>query len=831
MKIKKLLGKLTACALSIGMTLSVCGIGCRNEWQTVSAEDDSIWEQIGDAVEDAANAVANETAFEAAISKQRSLYRDGEYFAGNAREYHSNHVNLTQTSKTKICKCSNCCLPGCPCDCGQFYLDDGVWKAGTCLGFACQIGYNIFGTDPYSWSIHTDVSNIKPGDIVYCNMTSVGAHAIFITAVDSTNVVYVDDNGSGPCMVKWDKTISRSELQKKINATPKQNRCGYIWHAANNNVISQPTITYSDIDTTYNKVFKNKGNGLTMDIQSGSSENCTNIGLYTRNASLAQQFKAVKTADKTYKLVAGTNSKLVLNPYAVTVSAGNNINIYTDENDATQKWKFEKVSDGYIIHNSANENLVIGRKDNNVELVTYNKNSNDQIWIMEDKTPTQTTTTAPVTTKAPVATTTTTTKATTTVTTTVTTTKTVATATLPADQIPFSGKGSENEPYLISCKADLIELSNLINNDVYYGQFYKQWYRQTADIDLGNEKWSPIAKRVVNGIDTGRSFSGHYDGDQHSITGLYVAETSKCAGLFGSVMGSTIENLAVYGSVTNTGNSTGGIIGEMCANNNRIENCCFIGDVTSTTNGVGGIVGLMWVNGQIKNCYHIGKVISKQQSAGGIAGYIGKVNNDNSFVIENCYHVGEVSGAENSAGSILGIVVEDRENTGVTVNIKNCFALNDGGEAVGSGKIDTKDVSLLNADLLRKSASLISDSFADSPDHDLNDGYPVFVWQLPAIVTTTTTTTTTTTEPTITTTTTTTTTTTYSEPQNDITVLRGDVDCDGSVKVADAVLLARCIAEDNVRVSANGIANAELTNDNTLTSNDLVALLNILAGA
>ena len=81
-----------------------------------------------------------------------------------------------------------------------------------------------------------------------------------------------------------------------------------------------------------------------------------------------------------------------------------------------------------------------------------------------------------------------------------------------------------------------------------------------------------------------------------------------------------------------------------------------------------------------------------------------------------------------------------------------------------------------------------------------------------------------------TTTTTTTTTTSSSSEGGNKAKLAGDVDCNGKVQIADAVLLARYIAEDSVNVSADGLANAELTNNSKLTSEDLAALLQLIAG-
>ena len=59
------------------------------------------------------------------------------------------------------------------------------------------------------------------------------------------------------------------------------------------------------------------------------------------------------------------------------------------------------------------------------------------------------------------------------------------------------------------------------------------------------------------------------------------------------------------------------------------------------------------------------------------------------------------------------------------------------------------------------------------------------------------------------------------------------MDCSGDVKIADAVLLARYIAEDDVNVTAQGKLNADCfdAGDGKLTSEDTASLLKFLAGA
>ena len=58
----------------------------------------------------------------------------------------------------------------------------------------------------------------------------------------------------------------------------------------------------------------------------------------------------------------------------------------------------------------------------------------------------------------------------------------------------------------------------------------------------------------------------------------------------------------------------------------------------------------------------------------------------------------------------------------------------------------------------------------------------------------------------------------------------GDVSCDGTVDVADAVMLARLLAEDrDVQISGQGKINADADRDSNLTTNDVVTILRAIA--
>ena len=81
-----------------------------------------------------------------------------------------------------------------------------------------------------------------------------------------------------------------------------------------------------------------------------------------------------------------------------------------------------------------------------------------------------------------------------------------------------------------------------------------------------------------------------------------------------------------------------------------------------------------------------------------------------------------------------------------------------------------------------------------------------------------------------TTTSTTITTTTSSSDSPNPAVLLGDADTNGTVQIADAVLMARYVAEDSVNITAAGHINADCNKDKSLTVDDVTIVLQFLAG-
>lgn len=86
-------------------------------------------------------------------------------------------------------------------------------KAWQCHGFALTLGDFLTGTDPNSWNKAYNVNALKPGDIIVCNRP----HTIMVTGVSGDEITYVDCNWAAKDTVKWNNTISRSQIANKFN--------------------------------------------------------------------------------------------------------------------------------------------------------------------------------------------------------------------------------------------------------------------------------------------------------------------------------------------------------------------------------------------------------------------------------------------------------------------------------------------------------------------------------------------------------------------------------------------------------------------------------------
>ncbi|MBR6669454.1 MAG: dockerin type I repeat-containing protein [Ruminococcus sp.] len=352
----------------------------------------------------------------------------------------------------------------------------------------------------------------------------------------------------------------------------------------------------------------------------------------------------------------------------------------------------------------------------------------------------------------------------------------------------FEGEGTVENPYKIYNKNDLYAMKDMITNPYLKDQYNTKAYVQMSNIDLKNEKWEP--EKFY--------FYGIYDGNCKSINNLYVDADYRDSGLFALVNGqnSMIKNLVVSGSVKGQ-NNVGGITGNI-GYGTTIENCAFIGDVSGTKGAVGGISGYIWQGGNVKNSYHTGSVTSESTSeVGGIIGYV-DVGSDNGYnaVIENCYHAGKASGSSEKTGGIVGNINIETKHP-AKVNIINCYYLkNSATDTVASGSPTNDDTSVVTENVLNLLAEDLGAPFVTNTIDNINNGYPVFSWQLKSV--------------------------------NSLEVkLAGDTNCDNNVDIADVVIL-KCylINSNNYSISEQGKVNADVNNrGNGLNAQDSLAIL------
>ena len=153
--------------------------------------------------------------------------------------------------------------------------------------------------------------------------------------------------------------------------------------------------------------------------------------------------------------------------------------------------------------------------------------------------------------------------------------------------------------------------------------------------------WTPIG-------DLSNAYTGAFDGQDHTISGLYYNGSGDYAGLFGRVdSGGRVQNVKVVDSYISNSHSSG-CTGGVCGwNIGTITNCSFDGTVTGsvTRTFVGGVCG--YNSGMITNCSNTGSV------TGTGTGYTGGLCGGNDGTITNCYNTGSVTGT-GEVGGVCG---------------------------------------------------------------------------------------------------------------------------------------------------------------------------------
>lgn len=242
------------------------------------------------------------------------------------------------------------------------------------------------------------------------------------------------------------------------------------------------------------------------------------------------------------------------------------------------------------------------------------------------------------------------------------------------------GTGTEADPFLIENAQQLAYLAYRVNNGLDAGgghvSNHNLHYKLMVDVNLnGSEdfQWTPIG--YWNSDTDYQCFGGHFDGNNHTISNLFINSSANRVGFFGYTDGSVVHNTTINGTkISSSGSIAGGIIG--VANGTIITNCISdLIDGISCSQYAGGIVGVYYCTSStqaIINCYNTGN-INTNYISGGIVGQIGLNcnNGGNNLIITNNFNIGIVS-ALWRGGGIVGYVIGENYCNNLVI-ITNCF--------------------------------------------------------------------------------------------------------------------------------------------------------------
>lgn len=241
---------------------------------------------------------------------------------------------------------------------------------------------------------------------------------------------------------------------------------------------------------------------------------------------------------------------------------------------------------------------------------------------------------------------------------------------------------------------------------------------QKANINLNNEDWEPVGYGKPT-TDQDKYFSGRYNGENHTITGININNNKMYQALFGDICGNSaekkviIENLTVEGNVTG-GHIVAGIVGR--AGNAKIVNCKNKVNVNSTlmdtvyeqdASSSGGIVGrtAMGMDVEIMNCENYG--IINGASAGVIGGIVGLFQQG---TISECTNYSNLETLKGKTGGIVGFMVKgDITNCHNTKKIKGWYYV--GGICGLAGYVNNTTLETVNIKECNNTGEITGESY------------------------------------------------------------------------------------------------------------------------
>lgn len=253
--------------------------------------------------------------------------------------------------------------------------------------------------------------------------------------------------------------------------------------------------------------------------------------------------------------------------------------------------------------------------------------------------------------------------------------------------IDLSWYDEEKDVYVLEDKGDLYGFAMLSSETDYKGKTIKLG----KDIIINEGNASDWAKSAPNYVWTAVGtkavpFAGVFDGEMHTISGIYMNTTVSYSGFFGAIGGgATVRNLKIKNSYFKSTASDFGSVAGLLAG--TIDTVYSEAIVHGSNTRIGGFVGIAsGSNAKINNCMFAGTVknTGNTNALRGTAGFVGNAYSGK-LTMSNCLNVGSVDvsaytykfpgtnvipvagGFVGQARSGVKIVITDSLNTGAVV--------------------------------------------------------------------------------------------------------------------------------------------------------------------
>ena len=203
---------------------------------------------------------------------------------------------------------------------------------------------------------------------------------------------------------------------------------------------------------------------------------------------------------------------------------------------------------------------------------------------------------------------------------------------------PENGDGSADNPYQIAHYGNLVWFQQYVDSGNYSANAVliadiianKNLLNDNGEVSGTPEyTWTPISQFSSTGYAT--YYSGVFDGQGHTISGLYVTSASGLCALFGRAMG-TIKNVFItdsyfgggirYNVASFVGGAYSSCVIENCGSDAAIKGDKYCGGIAGSNSG------------KIINCYFAGKISANSAYSNAIAS-----DNDGGGTLTSCYYL------------------------------------------------------------------------------------------------------------------------------------------------------------------------------------------------